>query len=200
MARESEIKLSMQDPAAVLRECLALGAVETQPRQHEENLVFDRPGRSLLGEGKLLRVRRYAGQVLVTFKGPISIRDHIKHREELEFLLDSIEVFPRFLENLGFTVQFRYEKYRQILELEESRLRAAAGQAQPGTGRVLKIMFDETPIGNYLELEGEEDLIHEAAARLGFARTDYITRSYSDLYDEERRKRGWSGEDMVFGR
>jgi adenylate cyclase class 2 len=56
-------------------------------------------------------------------------------------------------------------------------------------------MLDETPIGNFLEIEGDPAGIDAAAARLGFARSDYITDSYHRLF----LLSGRSG-DMVFAR
>jgi len=40
-------------------------------------------------------------------------------------------------------------------------------------------VVDETPIGNYAELEGSAEWIDRAAARLGIARAQYITLSYA---------------------
>jgi adenylate cyclase, class 2 len=198
LAKESEIKLRIEDLPATRLKCIQLGAVETQFPCLEENLVFDQPGRPLLNQGKLLRVRQYAGKVLVTFKGPLSIRDSIKHREEVEFLLDSMTVFAHFLESLGYAVQFRYQKYRQVFHLSETCLKFAAKEAIREPARILKIMVDETPIGNFMELEGDEDLIHQASSLFGFTRADYITQSYADLFAQERQRQGWAEEDMIF--
>jgi len=55
------------------------------------------------------------------------------------------------------------------------------------------VMVDETPIGNFLEIEGDPAGIDAVAARLGFARSDYITDSYHRLF----LLSGRSG-DMVF--
>ena len=55
-----------------------------------------------------------------------------------------------------------------------------------------KVLLDETPIGNFLEIEGSPRWIDRTARALGFFDGDYITRSYGYLYlayCRERRMR-----------
>jgi hypothetical protein len=47
-------------------------------------------------------------------------------------------------------------------------------------------------------LEGPAEAIDRAARELGYARKDYIVKSYLALYLEECRRRGESPKDMVF--
>jgi hypothetical protein len=42
--------------------------------------------------------------------------------------------------------------------------------------------LDETPIGDYLEIEGAEDDIEPIAAELGYRTEDFITESYIALF------------------
>ena len=51
----------------------------------------------------------------------------------------------------------------------------------------LKAELDETPIGDFLELEGERRAIDRSARLLGYGPADYIARSYGALYMEHRR-------------
>ena len=48
--------------------------------------------------------------------------------------------------------------------------------------RVDAFAIDETPVGTYVEIEGDAAAIHAAAARLGFTPADYVTASYRTLY------------------
>jgi len=57
---------------------------------------------------------------------------------------------------------------------------------------------DETPIGAYMELEGNARWIDRTARQLGFAPAHYITASYGSLYFEWCRARGIEPGDMVF--
>ena len=84
---------------------------------------------------------------------------------------------------LGLDLVFRYEKYRT----EFTR----AGK--PGT-----ITMDETPIGDFLELEGPSEWIDETASLLGFSRTDYILDSYVKLYLADCERLGLQPTHMIF--
>ena len=88
------------------------------------------------------------------------------------------------LEGLGLSPQFEYEKYRTEYH------------GNPGIGIVL---LDETPIGAYLEIEGNPRSIDAAAKALGFCKRDYITSSYGRLYNDYCLLRNVAPENMVFG-
>ena len=47
------------------------------------------------------------------------------------------------------------------------------------------MVLDETPIGNFLELEGPQRWIDEVARQLGYSRREYIKDSYAALYREK---------------
>ncbi len=89
--------------------------------------------------------------------------------------------FARILTALGFEPVFRYEKFRT--------------EYSDGHGAA---MLDQTPIGDFLELEGAPEWIDEAAQRLGFATADYITASYGALYIKFRRENPGAPPDMLF--
>jgi adenylate cyclase class 2 len=59
-------------------------------------------------------------------------------------------------------------------------------------------VVDETPIGNYAELEGSPEWIDRAAARLGVDRSQYITLSYGRLFDQWREQRHAAIQDLTF--
>ncbi len=77
--------------------------------------------------------------------------------------------------------RFRYQKYREELSLDG-----------------LVIAIDETPIGTFVELEGEEAAIASVAGRLGRTAADYVLASYRSLFLEHRTARGGHGADMMF--
>jgi adenylate cyclase class 2 len=58
--------------------------------------------------------------------------------------------------------------------------------------------LDETPIGIFLELEGNPGWIDRTAATLGFSERDYIVESYGRLYLEWCKRRRCKPKDMVF--
>ena len=81
---EEELKIPVDDLEAVRTCAKARGASIQVPRQLEDNAVLDTPTLSLLGSGRLLRLRRWGDEVLLTFKGPASYDRHVKSRLELE--------------------------------------------------------------------------------------------------------------------
>ena len=58
------------------------------------------------------------GRSLLTFKGPVQPRA-MKVREELETVVGDGTLLLQMLEELGFHVWFRYEKYREEFALED---------------------------------------------------------------------------------
>jgi adenylate cyclase class 2 len=58
--------------------------------------------------------------------------------------------------------------------------------------------LDETPIGEFLELEGEPGWIDRTARELGFSEADYITDTYGALFEAYRARNPGAGADMVF--
>src|SRR5205085_2563351 len=142
----------------------------------------DTPSLDLRRKGELIRVRR-AGEVgVLTFKGPSKAGRH-KTREELECEVDNPERMQLILGRLGYYPVFRYEKFREEYE-------------RPGEHGTITV--DETPIGNFLELEGSPKWIDGTAKELGFSPADYVTQSYGSLYLAWCREHGIAPSDMLF--
>jgi adenylate cyclase, class 2 len=173
---ESEIKLRVADPEAARRALLGVGATLVRARHFEDNLLLDDGAGSLVVSGRALRVRRVGEQGTLTFKGPRQVVDGIKSREEIEVSLPDPDALLRLLARIGFLPFFRYQKYREVYRLGE-----------------VEVVVDETPIGAFLEIEGEGGAIRSAAAALGHPSEDFIADSYPALY----RAAGGRG-DMVF--
>jgi adenylate cyclase class 2 len=183
--REIEIKLRLESARqgrALLR---GAGFRLLTRRRHEYNIVFDTPGGRLRREGSLLRLRRAGRLATLTFKGPASRIGAYKSREELEVAVADFGAAEAILTRMGFRPAFRYEKFR-------TTFRSADGRGLA--------MLDETPIGDYLELEGEPRWIDAAAQGLGFGVTNYITDTYAGLYAFFRRRAGIASADMLFER
>jgi adenylate cyclase class 2 len=166
--REIEIKLRAPDPESASELLLTSGFSIQCERLHETNVLYDTADRKLREAGQMLRLRDAGRRSLLTFKGP-GIPGRHKSREELELDLSSARTFEQILSRLGFEPTFRYEKYRTEFGRDDS----------PGA-----VTLDETPIGTFLELEGDPQWIDDTAAGLGFREEDYITSSYGRLYLE----------------
>jgi len=180
--REVEIKLRMRDAAEGARLLAEAGFRVRRRRLLESNVLYDTSDGSLRRVGKLLRVRRVGGETILTYKGPGEPGKH-KVREEIELGISSAEPCDAIMKRLGFAPSFRYEKYRTEFD-------------PPGGGGIA--MLDETPIGTFLELEGDPDWIDRTAALLGFPESAYITASYARLHLERLSERGEPLTHMLF--
>ena len=60
------------------------------------------------------------------------------------------------------------------------------------------IELDQTPIGDFLELEGPPEWIDATAAALGYSESDYVTSTYRDLFVDWQSKQAKPPRDMVF--
>ena len=197
---ETEIKLPVEDDdlKKIRRSLKQLGFHLTRRRVYEDNYLFDFADRRLRRRGRLLRLRFVGGKSLLTFKGPAGKgatgkgraggKGPYKTRTELEFEVRDGKAFRQVIEIIRLNVSFRYEKYRTTFSEKGS------GKRHRGAVAVL----DETPIGNFLELEGPPRWIDRVAQGLGYRKKDYISASYATLYLLDcRRKRRKAGH-MVF--
>ena len=120
------------------------------PTETEVKLLFDDAGGALRASGGVLRLRRLSRGGVLTFKGPRRLVDGLKTRDEIETAVADPDALQLLLERLQFRRVFRYQKYRETWSF--------LGQ---------EVVVDETPIGDFLEIEGDAQGIHRAAAALG---------------------------------
>lgn len=180
--RETEIKFLIGDLEAIASFLQLAGFRLITPRTHEINTLYDQAGGKLRRQGALLRLRQFGPRWTLTYKdqaGPQSARH--KSRREIETQLESGESAGRILEALGFKPSFRYEKFRS--EWSDSR------------GHVV---LDETPIGNYGEIEGPAEWIDATAPLLHVEPEHYITSSYSELFAAWKQKTKSKASEMTF--
>ena len=184
---EAEVKVLCAEASALIERHPEFGWTVVEPRHLEDNYVFELPGEALKNRGSILRLRVVDDRATLTYKGmlPESATSAMKVREELETDVGRPEVLRMILERLGLACSFRYQKYRTTYRLETSR------------GTVLA-MRDETPMGDFLELEGDEETVEDVARALGFVRSEYINTSYIGLQAERCRRRGIPLEDLIF--
>lgn len=179
--REIEVKLPAADLDEVRRRLETLGAVLEKERHDESNDLFDDDAGTLAGSGRALRLRRAQGRGILTFKGPARFQQGVKSREERETVVGEAGEMEAILERLGFRRRFRYEKRR-----EEWRLSGCA------------VALDETPIGNFVEIEGDPAAIRKAVTILALDFASAIPYSYAGLYARKRKDDPNLPADMVF--
>lgn len=161
---EIEVKLRVPALEPLAGRLAGLGFAECEPLQAEQSVLWDRGG-DLLERGCALRVRRYAGRAWITFKGRKQDHPELKIRPEFETGIEDPEALEAILDALG---------YRPCLRMAKAR----ALWRGPG----LVACLDETPVGRFLELEGDEDRIRAAMADLGIGADAIEPRSYPSLY------------------
>jgi adenylate cyclase class 2 len=105
----------------------------------------------------------------------------MKLREELETVVADGLLLIRMLEELGFSVWFRYQKYREEFAIDD-----------------VIIAVDETPVGTFVEIEGGDRGIAEAAEALGRGPGDYLLDSYRTLYLQYCEASGLPPTEMLF--
>lgn len=179
---EVEIKFRIADIEKLVTRLRQLGFQQVTPRTHEMNTLFDLPGHPLRNRGDVLRIRKYGETWVLTHKtkskqqgGP-----H-KTRVETETRVDNGEKMEAILRALQFEPSFRYEKFR------------AEWKGDSG-----HVVIDETPIGNYGEIEGPPDWIDAVARDLQIETKDYITETYAGLFNSWKRQTRSPAQEMTF--
>ncbi len=175
MSLEKEIKLKIKDINEINKKIENSGAKLVEERYFEDNFLFDFPDNDLYKKGVALRLRVTPKKSLLTYKGKKINSSHFKIREEQETEIKDPFILLAILKNIGLEVKFRYQKFRTIYKINK-----------------LNISIDETPIGNFVELEGEEKEIEEFASYLGFSKRDFIKMDYIQIFRQTHKG------DMVF--
>jgi adenylate cyclase class 2 len=184
MPVETEIKFRVADLDCLTQRLQAAGFTLQTPRSFESNVLYDTPDRKMRARTEILRIRNYAGRCTLTHKrlpdqGPGE--DAHKHRIETETEISDGQALAQLFLSLGLVPAFRYEKWRT--------------EWTNGQGHCV---VDETPIGNFAELEGSAQWIDRAAARLDLSPAQYITLSYGRLFDLWREERHSPAQHLTF--
>lgn len=184
---ETEVKIRVADAGAARKQLRKLGFRPIHRRSLEDNVLYDTPGRALRRVRAILRLRRYGPSWVLTYKGTPEPDQTYKSRVELETKVEEPQALRAVFDVIGLLPVFRYQKYRV------QYVRLLSGRRERG-----EVSLDETPVGDFLELEGSRSWIDRVARQLGFSRRDYITTSYGALYLEDCQRRGAAPGDMVF--
>ncbi|HEY2499469.1 MAG TPA: class IV adenylate cyclase [Candidatus Angelobacter sp.] len=180
--REVEIKFRIDDIDALTASLKTAGFHLVTPRTHEMNTLYDQVGGKLRRRGALLRLREYGPKWTLTYKdrsGPQSGRH--KSRREIETRVENGGAMEQIVEELGFSPSFRYEKFRTEWSDNQGH-----------------VVIDETPIGNFGEIEGPAEWIDATAKRLDIPVKSYLQESYSELFAAWKRKTRSKTEEMTF--
>jgi len=178
--KEVEIKFRVTEIRGLERKLLASGFRSVTPRQHEMNTLYDFADNRLRKRQELLRLRKYGKQWTLTHKGKGGRGRH-KSREETETSVVDGDKVHRIFAALGLHPSFRYEKFRS--------------EWSDGKGVVV---VDETPIGNFAEIEGRPRWIDATARKLEVRPRDYITLNYAGLFLAWKHRQRSPAREMTF--
>jgi adenylate cyclase class 2 len=184
VAVETEIKFRVGDLASLAIRLEGAGFHLDTPRTFESNVLYDTPDRRMRARTEILRLRDYGGRWTLTHKrlpdqGPGE--DRHKHRIETETQVSDGTALAEVFHSIGLVPAFRYEKWRS--------------EWSDGQGHCV---VDETPIGDFAELEGEPGWIDGVAAGLGVTPSQYMTLSYGRLFEQWKEEHHSSAENLTF--
>ena len=177
---EIEIKFLVPDTKALQAKLIEIGFRCITPSTHEFNTLYDLPGQELRWNGELLRLRKYGDAWRLTHKARAKTGQH-KTRVELETAVGDGKQADQILRALGYQPVFAYEKFRSEWSDDKGH-----------------VVIDHTPIGDVAEIEGPARWIDLTAKRLGIAPSQYITKSYAELFFEWKRKYKRKAKNMTF--
>ena len=149
-------------------------------RTFEVNLRFDTSNGNLKREARVLRLRK-DDLARLTYKDNSQQIEGALSRREIEFVVNDFDSAKQFIEALGYQVAFIYEKYRTTFEYKGAH-----------------IMLDELPCGNFVEIEGDLEMLRPIAEKLGLDWDKAIPASYHALFERLWISRGLTFRDLTF--
>jgi adenylate cyclase, class 2 len=190
-AAEIELKFPVADPEILQIRLPQLGFHLVTPRTFEHNTLYDTPNRDLRLRRQVLRIRQYGSLCTVTHKRQPDQQDPVdttryKIRIETETIIAEGKALAEIFLQLDYAPVFTYEKYRTewsyVIDSETTA----------------HLVIDETPIGNYVELEGPTAWIDETLAALSVDPAACITDSYGKLFLDWKQRTASPAEHLTF--
>jgi len=179
---EIEIKFKVAEIGFLVARLQQVGFQPVTPRTHEVNTLFDLPGQPLRKGGDLLRLRKYGSNWVLTHKSKGKLKEgpH-KIRVETETRVEDGVKMEAILRALQFEPSFRYEKFRAEWKRDEGH-----------------VVIDETPIGNFGEIEGPAEWIDTVARELNIDPKDYLKENYAALFFSWKKQTRNKADEMTF--
>ena len=170
---ETEVKISITNEELTgVRERLALlEAEKISGCSMEINSLYDFEDGRLMQAGCVLRVRRYEGSTILTFKGPTDPGSMYKKRRELETAVQDAAAIDDILKALGMSICFEYRKLRETYTVSVA-------------SSMTEVCIDQTPAGVFVEVEGEEPGIQAVLQKFGWTSERFVNKTYVEIYRE----------------
>ena len=167
---EIEVKIKIEHLSVVKKQVLSQDVELIKERHSQDDTFYDWPSLELRKKRHALRVRKINKKIFLTFKGPELKSRKFKIREEYETEIKNGKHLKKILKSLGLQPVFQYQKFRTVYRKKK-----------------LTICLDETPIGNFLELEGQQSEIVRFAQALNFTKDDFIKQDYVQLIQQKKQ-------------
>jgi adenylate cyclase class 2 len=206
---EIELKFPIHDLARLESQLPGLGFLLDTPRTFESNTLYDTPTRTLRESKQILRIRRYGSLWTVTHKRQSCATPNggdpgrYKVRIETETQIEDGPALGAIFETLGYAPVFRYEKFRtewsQITpSIDGPLFTGPVHPAEAALPAACHLVIDETPLGDYAELEGPPAWIDHTLDKLGVDPASCLTDSYGRLFTAWKEHTGSSAENLTF--
>ncbi len=179
---EIEVKFLVTNLEVIRQRLLAAGGQLEKPRIYERNIRFDTPWQGLLHQGKLLRLRQDSA-AHITYKGESGENrpSEARIREEVEMEVEDFQTAVSILEKVGFQQQQVYEKYREVYQIDQA-----------------EVVLDEMPYGDFVEIEGDERIMKQIAAKLELNWQKRILSNYLVLMQQLKEHANLPFNDLIF--
>lgn len=164
---ETELKFSLNEPPKEFLKRFA----NPGKRVYQKTVMFDNDKGLMQKTNGRIRLRKDDERATLSYKLPLP-SEITKKEIEWETKVDSWEVAENLLKAMGFNEVTSYEKYRTSFDYKGVRLEV-----------------DEYPFANFLEIEGEEDVVKKIALELGFDLGQALTKACDTLFTEWRAKK-----------
>lgn len=164
---EIEVKYYVRELAGIRAALLQLGA-QSGGRAFENNLRFENEALHLTRNSAMLRLRKTHGRNIITVKQRVEheAREACKVFNEYETEVADFNTACKIFAVLGYTPFQIYEKFRETLSLPDAT-----------------ICLDETPYGNFVEIEADVEVIRQYTKKLELNWNQRIILSYLDIFD-----------------
>ncbi len=189
--RETEVKFYVSNLLEIEMRLQQMEAHLIQPRVLEGNLRFDNPNGDFQREGRVLRLRQDEA-IRLTYKDSSQLLDGALSRREIEFAVSDFDSAKQFIEALGYEVVFLYEKFRTTYLIQTSETSEDLGSLE------VHVMLDETPIGDFVEIECAVETLKPIAKKLGLNWAAAVPAGYHNLFERVREARGLNFRDLSF--
>lgn len=150
------------DRRASLKAELEAAGAEFVGREFEENTIYSND--HLRQIGAIVRIRKTDCRSILTFKRRIDNQFDIKQQIEHETEISDAAAAESIIAELGLTPVLVYEKYRDTWKF-----------------RLVEIVLDELPFGDYMEIEGSITAIKEAEILLSLDTLETEHETYPRL-------------------